>query len=78
MRFISLPWALVLVPLLGIGAAWLVMRAAKLRGQRMQRMAEPSMLERIVGIPTAERLSAIDNDLSIIGIEIRNSLGPFR
>jgi Ca-activated chloride channel family protein len=47
MRFIALPWALVLVPLLGIGAAWLVMRAAKLRGHRMQRMAEPSMLERI-------------------------------
>ena len=43
----ALPWALPLVPLLAIAAALLVLRAAHHRFRRMERMAEPSMLERI-------------------------------
>jgi Ca-activated chloride channel family protein len=59
MRFIALPWALVLVPLLGVGAAWLVLRAARLRAQRMQRMAEPSLLDRIAPARRSPRRRAL-------------------
>ena len=47
MRFFAMPWALALVPLLGVGIAVLVVRAARQRANRMRRMAEPRMLERI-------------------------------
>jgi Ca-activated chloride channel family protein len=47
MRFFALPWALALVPLLAAGAVLLVLRAARRRFRRMERLAEPALLERI-------------------------------
>jgi Ca-activated chloride channel family protein len=47
MRFFALPWALALVPLLAGGAAVLVLRSARLRARRLERLAEPGLLERI-------------------------------
>ena len=59
MRYLALPWALALVPILGLGAAILVVHAARKRAARLTKMAAPDLLERITPVRRSPRVRAV-------------------
>ena len=47
MRFVQWPWALPIVIILPIVAAWLVRWGLRARGERLKRLGTPSMIARL-------------------------------